>query len=72
MVQCENLNIPFLDGLPEDIGSRFDIIVDAIFGFSFKGDIRAPFDTIIKVSFVSQLCILCAMENKIEWRGERG
>jgi len=28
----------------------FDVILDGIFGFSFKGDVNAPFDKIIQVS----------------------
>eukprot|EP01068_Selenidium_serpulae_P003734 Selendium_serpulae@DN3271_c0_g1_i1.p2 len=27
--------------------AKWDVIVDAIFGFSFKGSLRAPFDTIL-------------------------
>ena len=46
MTQCQTLDIPVLASLPEL--SSFDLIVDAIFGFSFKGDIRAPFDEIIR------------------------
>ena len=46
--QCENFKIDFLDELPETLSkSEYDIILDCIFGFSFKGDIRKPFDTIV-------------------------
>jgi NAD(P)H-hydrate repair Nnr-like enzyme with NAD(P)H-hydrate epimerase domain len=27
-----------------------DVVIDALFGFSFKGTPRAPFDTLIKVN----------------------
>jgi len=47
MKQCVHLDIPFQNDLPTDL-SGYDIIVDAIFGYSFSGDIRAPFDGIIK------------------------
>jgi len=40
--------IPLLESLPEPLSSRFQLVVDAIFGYSFKGDIRAPFDSIIR------------------------
>jgi NAD(P)H-hydrate repair Nnr-like enzyme with NAD(P)H-hydrate epimerase domain len=33
------------------LGSQFDLVVDAIFGFSFKGQPRAPFDTILQVGW---------------------
>jgi NAD(P)H-hydrate epimerase len=44
--QCRQLDIPIHASL-----SSFDnvqLIIDAIFGFSFKGAIRAPFDEIIR------------------------
>ncbi len=36
-----------LEVLPEDVSINFDLVIDAIFGFSFKGDIREPFFTAI-------------------------
>ena len=30
-----------------EIDSQYAAVVDAIFGFSFKGGVRAPFDTIL-------------------------
>jgi len=49
--QCEAYKIPFLDDLPssENINGRFDLVVDAIFGFNFKGDLRAPFDKVLDI-----------------------
>eukprot|EP01123_Difflugia_compressa_P013927 TRINITY_DN6770_c0_g1_i1.p1 TRINITY_DN6770_c0_g1~~TRINITY_DN6770_c0_g1_i1.p1 ORF type:complete len:250 (-),score=55.84 TRINITY_DN6770_c0_g1_i1:121-819(-) len=44
--QCIQLNIPFSKTL-DDL-SKYNIVVDAIFGYSFTGEIRAPFDTIIE------------------------
>jgi NAD(P)H-hydrate epimerase len=33
---------------PRDVlASSIDVIVDAVFGFSFSGDARAPFDSIL-------------------------
>jgi hydroxyethylthiazole kinase-like uncharacterized protein yjeF len=34
--------------LPEDIDGRFDLVVDALFGFGSSGVPRPPFDQIIK------------------------
>ncbi|CAE8599967.1 unnamed protein product [Polarella glacialis] len=50
VVQCEQLGIPVLTGMPtsEEVTEGFDVAVDAIFGFSFKGTPRAPFDSILK------------------------
>ena len=49
--QCKDLDIPILDAMPsldvvkeEDTQhNNYDVIVDAIFGFSFKGKPREPF-----------------------------
>lgn len=54
VTQLEALRVPFLtaddiiQGHP--LRERFDVIIDAIFGFSFKGAPRPPFDTILEVS----------------------
>ena len=32
-----------------EIDKQYSVIVDAIFGFSFKGNVRAPFDSILKI-----------------------
>ncbi|TVU30869.1 hypothetical protein EJB05_22516 [Eragrostis curvula] len=46
VTQLESLAIPFLavEDLPEDLSREFDIIIDAMFGFSFHGTPRPPFD----------------------------
>ena len=43
--QMEMNGIPLLDALPSPLNA--DVVLDAIFGFSFKGAVRAPFDTIL-------------------------
>ncbi|KAH6756993.1 pyridoxin 5'-phosphate oxidase [Perilla frutescens var. hirtella] len=50
VTQLESLSIPFLsvEDLPVDFSTSFDIVVDAIFGFSFRGSPRPPFDDIIQ------------------------
>jgi len=45
--QCEDVGISVLDEMPADMDS-YDSIVDAIFGFSFKGEPREPFATILQ------------------------
>jgi len=44
----DSLGIEVSSELKSSDFQNFDLIVDAIFGFSFKGDIRPPFDTIIQ------------------------
>lgn len=50
ITQCKALGLPFLsvdDVCCAGFQARFDVIVDAIFGFSFKAPVRSPFDTIL-------------------------
>ncbi|KAG7457943.1 hypothetical protein MATL_G00232570 [Megalops atlanticus] len=49
-VQCEKMDIPFLAEMPteaEVIDEAYNLVVDAIFGFSFQGAVREPFGTIL-------------------------
>lgn len=46
--QMEMMGIPLLDALPPgDLHDSTDVLLDAVFGFSFSGAVRAPFDTIL-------------------------
>ncbi len=49
ITQCKNYSIPFKDG-NEICLSDYDLVIDSIFGFSFKsdGEIREPYGNIIK------------------------
>ena len=58
-IQCRNLEIPVIHQLPSSFNQKhevegykayfkeFDLIIDSIFGFSFRGPARAPFSGII-------------------------
>ncbi|KAB1203879.1 Pyridoxine/pyridoxamine 5'-phosphate oxidase 1, chloroplastic [Morella rubra] len=50
VTQLESLSVPFLsvEDLPLDLSKDFDILVDAMFGFSFQGTPRPPFDDLIQ------------------------
>ena len=48
--QCERYSIKFVDIDVINYLNKYDLVIDSIFGFSFKGEIRQPFDKIIKVS----------------------
>ena len=45
VVQAEQSGVPFLDTLPEieELESKYSLLVDAIFGFSFKPPVRPQF-----------------------------
>ena len=47
LTQCRNLKIPEVDTDFEAALASSDIAMDAIFGFSFSGEVRSPFDTVI-------------------------
>jgi len=47
--QCQKMGATFVDQLPsaDQISTTYDVVVDALFGFSFKGAPRPPFDTVL-------------------------
>ncbi|XP_073495594.1 NAD(P)H-hydrate epimerase [Phyllobates terribilis] len=48
--QCQKMDIPFLSEFPEEaevIDVAYNLVIDAIFGFSFKGAVREPFGSIL-------------------------
>ncbi|ERN02919.1 hypothetical protein AMTR_s00135p00077960 [Amborella trichopoda] len=65
VTQLESLSIPFLlaEDLPSNLSNDFDIIIDAMFGFSFHGTPRPPFDALIQ-----RLVALQISENNYEGR----
>jgi hydroxyethylthiazole kinase-like uncharacterized protein yjeF len=46
LTQCRSLSIPVLKEMPAF--DEYRVILDGIFGFSFAGEIRSPFDIIIR------------------------
>jgi NAD(P)H-hydrate epimerase len=71
--QCEKLNISIKDNLPavEDIQKNYHLIVDAIFGFSFAGEIRAPFDKILAAISSSRVPV-ASIDIPSGWDVEKG
>ncbi|GMN27315.1 hypothetical protein TIFTF001_041013 [Ficus carica] len=56
VTQLESLSVPFIsvEDLPLDLSGEFDIIVDAMFGFSYHGSPRPPFDGLIQMLISSR------------------
>ena len=57
------MDVNFLKEMPSsaEIDEHYNFIVDAIFGFSFKGNVRAPFDAILNT--LKQVKIpICAVD----------
>jgi hydroxyethylthiazole kinase-like uncharacterized protein yjeF len=46
--QCEDLGITVTETMPDNWSTHYTIIVDAIFGFSFRGAPRPPFAAILQ------------------------
>jgi NAD(P)H-hydrate repair Nnr-like enzyme with NAD(P)H-hydrate epimerase domain len=74
VVQCKSLQMPFVDVatfLEQDTG-KYGVIIDALFGFSFKGPPRPPFDEILaKLSAVTGP-MLVAVDIPSGWHVEDG
>lgn len=74
VTQCEKMNIPFLACLPIEsklLDTNYNLVVDAIFGFSFSGEIRAPFDDVIDK--LKQIKIpICSIDVPSGWDVEKG
>ncbi|XP_028911659.1 NAD(P)H-hydrate epimerase [Ornithorhynchus anatinus] len=52
VTQCEKMEIPFLADIPPEpalVDELYGLVVDAIFGFSFAGPVRAPFADVLQV-----------------------
>lgn len=67
------MNIPFLVCLPESrlIDMNYNLVVDAIFGFSFSGEIRPPFKDILERLKNVKLPI-CSIDIPSGWNIETG
>lgn len=57
--QCINMNIPLLEQLPNNsqIEQHYGLIVDALFGFSFKPPVRPDFVSVIDLLKATKLPI---------------
>ena len=55
--QLHGLKIPFTDDFNGEL-KKSDLIVDSLFGFSFKPPVRAPFDEVIHAMITSHVPVL--------------
>ncbi|KAI0822348.1 YjeF N-terminal domain-like protein [Trametes gibbosa] len=75
--QCTNMQIPTLDNNAPDNRSlrsalaSSDVVLDAIFGFSFKPPVRAPFDAALPLLTQSGLPIV-SVDIPSGWNVEQG
>jgi len=68
--QLQHLEIPFVDDFPAALNEA-DHVVDAIFGFSFSGEIREPFPSVIEALEKTSKPIL-AVDAPSSWNIEEG
>ncbi|ESK90527.1 protein-binding protein [Moniliophthora roreri MCA 2997] len=75
--QCDNMHIPTIPPSStstselENALKTTDVILDAIFGFSFKPPIRAPFDNVLPLLTASKLPIV-SVDIPSGWDVEKG
>ena len=70
--QLKALKIPFVgEGEFEAEVAKTDLIVDALFGFSFKPPVRAPFDGVLKAIIGSEKEVL-SVDSPSSWDVEGG
>lgn len=75
ITQCQSLRLPFIETSDvEALDLRdFDVVIDALFGFSFSGTPRPPFDTILrKLASSASGCLLASVDIPSGWHVENG
>ncbi|CAM0140260.1 unnamed protein product [Umbelopsis sp. WA50703] len=68
VTQCNNLDIPFVDHANTE---QTDVILDALFGFSFSGDVREPFKDVVS-GLKSTKVPIVAVDIPSGWDVEKG
>ncbi|KAK8071724.1 hypothetical protein PG996_005072 [Apiospora saccharicola] len=68
--QLEDLDVPFVEDFPSALKST-DHIVDAIFGFSFSGEVREPFPGVIRALEETKLPVT-SVDAPSSWNIEEG
>ncbi|OTB07394.1 hypothetical protein M426DRAFT_8767 [Hypoxylon sp. CI-4A] len=68
--QLEDLEVPFVEDFPTAIKST-DHVVDAVFGFSFSGEVREPFPAVIRALEETKLPVT-AVDAPSSWNIETG
>ncbi|KAJ4448667.1 hypothetical protein ANN_00057 [Periplaneta americana] len=70
--QCQAMQIPFLEEPPSaEICKNYSLLVDALFGFSFKPPMRAEFVSVVNAIQESKIT-LCSVDIPSGWDVESG
>jgi len=68
--QLEDLDVPFVDDFPAALKST-DHVIDAIFGFSFSGEVREPFPAVIRAMEETKIPVT-SVDAPSSWNIEEG
>ncbi|KAK0726230.1 YjeF N-terminal domain-containing protein [Apiosordaria backusii] len=68
--QLEDLDVPFVDDFPQALSST-DHVIDAIFGFSFSGEVREPFPAVINALAETKVPVT-SVDAPSSWNIEEG
>ncbi|KAI6203743.1 hypothetical protein M3Y94_00591700 [Aphelenchoides besseyi] len=71
VTQTTKMGIEVVNEMPNDLNAKFDLIVDAFFGFSFKPPIREPFGEILDKVNQSQVPV-ASIDIPSGWNVEDG
>ena len=71
--QCLAMKIDFLNDIPDakEMSNNYELIVDALFGFSFKPPVRPEFEKVMNVLGKSKVPI-CSIDIPSGWDVENG
>eukprot|EP00892_Ulva_mutabilis_P011890 jgi/Ulvmu1/9073/UM005_0168.1 len=75
VVQCTSLGLPFLEAdevLAADLDGSYAVIVDALFGFSFRGPPRPPFDGMLRKLADARRAMVASVDVPSGWHVEDG
>jgi NAD(P)H-hydrate epimerase len=74
IVQLQQLGVAVCDTMPSGAEQNYDVIVDALFGFSFSGAVRAPYDVVMheltricNTDRGSDACTVVAVDVPSDW-----
>ncbi|KAF7195310.1 NAD(P)H-hydrate epimerase [Pseudocercospora fuligena] len=68
--QLQHLKVPFTEDFHSEL-KKSDYVVDAIFGFSFSGEVREPFPSVIKALAETKVPVL-AVDAPSSWNIDDG
>ncbi|KJE94692.1 apolipoprotein A-I-binding protein [Capsaspora owczarzaki ATCC 30864] len=71
LVQARAMRIPVVETVTEDALRKADFVIDAVFGFGFKGEPRAPFDALL-TSMIRSGARVCSVDVPSGWDVEAG